>query len=232
MIRVCIVCEGATEVEFIKTCLTPHLLNHNVNAYPAIVQAPSGRHRGGRVTVERLARFISHEYHAAHRLTTLVDFYGFQDADGRTRQELEKAIIDEVARLTTGFDERFVRPYVQMHEFEGLLFSDVEQFQYVLDGWDADVRQALTDIRAQFQTPEDINDNRETAPSKRILATFPVGTYSKTEHGPVIAESIGLPAIRQQCPQFNEWMNMLEAWGSGIGTASPYIQQTRFGDFG
>jgi hypothetical protein len=214
MIRVCIVCEGATEVEFVKSCITPHLLDHGVNAYPSVLKAPSGRHPGGRVTVERLARFISHEYHAAHRLTTLVDFYGFRDAGGRTRQELEQAIFDEVAKHTTGFDPRFVRPYVQMHEFEGLLFSDVEQFQYVLDGWNAGVRQALIDIRTQFTTPEDINNNRETAPSKRILAAFPNGTYSKTEHGPVIAESIGLSVIRRQCPQFNGWMNMLEAWGT------------------
>lgn len=214
MIRVCIVCEGPTEVEFVKSCLTQHLLNHGVNAYPTILQAPSGRHRGGRVTVERLARFISHEYHAADRLTTLVDFYGFRDADGRTRKELEQAILDDVALSTTGFDPRFVRPYVQMHEFEGLLFSDVEQFQYVLDGWDDGVRQTLTTVRAQFQTPEDINNNRQTAPSKRIIAAFSGSGYSKTEHGPVIAEAIGLNVIRQQCPQFDSWMRMLEAWGT------------------
>lgn len=217
MIRVCIVCEGTTEVEFVKVCLTPHLLDYGVNAYPALIQAPSGKHRGGRVTVERLARFISHEYHAADRLTTLVDFYGFRDADGCTRQELEQKIFDSVAKLTTGFDPRFVCPYIQMYEFEGLLFSDVEQFLYVLDGWSADVRQALVDIRSQFQTPEDINNSRETAPSKRILATFPDGSYSKTEHGPVIAEAIGLAAIREQCPQFHSWMTMLEAWGERNG---------------
>jgi len=214
MIRVCIVCEGATEVEFVKACLTPHLLGHGVNAYPSVLQAPSGRHRGGRVTVERLARFISHEYHAADRLTTLVDFYGFQDADGRTRQELEKAILDDVTKFNAGLDPRFVSPYVQMHEFEALLFSDVQQFQYVLDGWSADVRQTLIDIRAQFSSPEDINNSRETAPSKRILKTFPDGTYSKTEHGPVIAEAIGLAVIRRECAQFNDWMNLLEAWGT------------------
>jgi hypothetical protein len=213
MIRVCIVCEGATEVEFVKACITPHLLNCNVNAYPVILQAPSGRHRGGRVTVERLARFISHEYYDADRLTTLVDFYGFQDANGRTRQELGQAIVSEVTRIKPSFDPRFVRPYVQMHEFEGILFSDVEQFQYVLDGWSPSVRQALIDIRAQFVTPEDINNSRETAPSKRILAAFPDGVYSKVEHGPVIAESIGLRVIREQCPLFNDWVNMMEGWG-------------------
>jgi hypothetical protein len=213
LIRVCIVCEGVTEVEFVKSCLTPHLLNHGVNAYPVLVQAPSGRHRGGRVTVERLARFISHEYHASDRLTTLVDYYGFQDSGGRTRQALEQAIVDCVASHVAGFDRRFVSPYVQMHEFEGLLFSDVEKFQYVLDGWNDRVRQALVAIRSQFSTPEEINNNRETAPSKRILAAFPEGTYSKPEHGPVIAEAIGLDCIRRQCQQFDAWIRMMEAWG-------------------
>ncbi len=214
MIRVCVVCEGPTEVEFVKSCITPHLLNHGVNAYPSVLQAPSGRHRGGRVTIERLARFISHEYHAADRLTTLVDFYGFQDANGRSRQALEQAILDATTTITPQLDLRFVQPYVQMHEFEGLLFSDIEQFRCVLDGWNATVRQTLIDIRSQYPTPEDINNSRVTAPSKRILAAFPNGSYNKTEHGPVIAESIGLATIRGQCPQFNEWMQMLETWGN------------------
>lgn len=212
MIRLCIVCEGPTEVEFVKSCLTPHLFSHGLNAYPSILQAPSGRHRGGRVTVERVAKFISHQYHEADRITTLVDYYGFQDADRRSRQELEQAIIDRVSQCTTGFDLRYVHPYVQMHEFEGLLFSDIEQFQFVLDGWSNKVREQLKKIRSQFPTPEDINNRRETAPSKRILSAFPDGTYSKTEHGPLIAEAIGLTAIRQQCPQFNDWVQKLESW--------------------
>ena len=66
----------------------------------------------------------------------------------------------------------------------------------------------------EFTTPEDINNSRETAPSKRIMHIFPEGTYSKTEHGPLIAESIGIDAIRAKCPAFNEWVSKLEAWGS------------------
>jgi len=214
MKRVCVVCEGATEVEFVKSCLTPHLTAFDVYAYPSILRAPSGRHRGGRVTVDRLARFISHEYHAADRITTLVDFYGFQDAAGRSCAELESCIMEGIIGYEATIDTRFVKPYVQMYEFEGLLFSDVECFEYVLDGWDADVRKALTAMRAQFPCPEDINDSPETAPSKRILATFPSGTYSKTEHGPLIASEIGLATIRAQCPRFHQWMSHLEAWGA------------------
>lgn len=65
MIRICIVCEGQTEVEFVKSCLAPYLLCSQVLAFPSLLQAPSGNHRGGRVTVERLVKFISHQYHQA-----------------------------------------------------------------------------------------------------------------------------------------------------------------------
>lgn len=213
MIRVCIVCEGGTEVEFIKSCLTPHLLSHGVYAYPVILQAPSGGHRGGRVSVERLARMISHEYFSADRLTTLVDYYGFQNADGRTCEDLENDIFVQAKRFASRpLDLRFVRPYVQMYEFEGLLFSDVEQFRCVLDGWNDEVRENLIDIRSRFTTPEDINNHRETAPSKRIISVFSDGSYNKTEHGPLIAEKIGLATIRRECPRFNAWLALLEEW--------------------
>lgn len=214
MKRVCIICEGQTEVAFVTNCLAPYLTTSNLRAFAVLLQAPSGGHRGGRVTIERLVRFMSHQYHETDRLTTLVDFYGFQDREGRSRAELETAILDGVAQRTTGFDARFVLPYVQMHEFEGLLFSDVEQFEWVQDGWNEHTHAALSDVRASFPCPEDINDSPETAPSKRLLKIFGAATYSKTEHGPLIAEAIGLDVIRQHCPQFDDWVGKLQAWGN------------------
>jgi hypothetical protein len=204
-------------VEFIKSCVTPHLIGFKVHAYPSILQSPSGRHRGGNVTVERLARFLSHEYHAADRLTTFVDFYGFSDTNGRSRHELEQAILERVIEVMTDCNTLFVRPYVQMHEFEALLFSDIDQFQFAGDGWSDGVRRQLTAVATQFPCPEDIDNHPKTAPSKRILGAFPKGTYSKTEHGPLIAEAIGLPSIRECCPQFDEWMLWLEALGGEVG---------------
>lgn len=122
--RICVVCEGSTEVNFVNSCLAPHLLEHGICAYPTPLRAPSGNHRGGRVTVERLGRFISHELHAADRITTLVDYYGFSDAKARSCVQLEQDIAEEVVRRAPSADPRFVRPYIQMYEFEGLLFSD------------------------------------------------------------------------------------------------------------
>jgi len=213
MIRVCIVCESSTETEFIKSCLSPHLRQYNLEAYPSILKAHSGRHSGGRVRIERLVNFISHEYHHTDRLTTLVDFYGFQDAKGRSQQVLEQEILNGVIKRSGRFDKRFILPYIQMYEFEGLLFSDIEKFQLVRTGWNSKVRKKLIDVRTQFPTPEDINNHRETAPSKRILAAFQNREYNKKEHGPLIAEAIGLATIREKCPRFNDWVSKLEAWG-------------------
>lgn len=213
MIRLGVVCEGQTEVEFVKTCLLPHLLAHQVEAVPRLLQAPSGRHRGGRVTVERLANFLAHEYPAFHRLTTLVDFYGFQDRAGRDRATLELAILHAVqAQVGKRFNAQAVFPYVQMHEFEGLLFADIAHFNWVHDPLPEADHTALTDIRSAVASPEDINDSPETAPSKRLHRLFG-RSYSKTEHGPLIAETIGLESIRQQCPRFHAWVSRLEAWG-------------------
>lgn len=213
MIRVCIVCEGQTEVEFVKSCLAPYLLNHQVQAFPSLLRSRSGNHRGGRVTVERLVNFMSHQYHQTDRITTLVDFYGFQDRNGRNRAQLETDIRTGVAAATTGYDARFVLPYVQMYEFEGLLFTDPLAFDWVEDGWNQQSRAALQQVRRDFPSPEDINDGPQTAPSKRIMSIFEEGAYSKTEHGPLIAEAIGIDAIRRQCPNFDAWVTQIQEWG-------------------
>ena len=62
-------------------------------------------------------------------------------------------------------------------------------------------------IKAAFDTPEHINNGLKTAPSKRILSLLL--EYRKTLHGPLIAEDIGLDAIRNECLHFNAWVELL-----------------------
>jgi len=212
MIRVCIICEGPTEVNFVNRCLEPYLRPSGISAYGTILSAKLRRHPGGRVNVGRLATKISLHYSEADRVTTLVDFYGFQDRGGRSRAELEADILAGAARVTMGYDARFVLPYVQMYEFEGLLFTDPQAFEWVEDGWNDNTKRRLEAVTQEFSSPEKINDSLETAPSRRIARIFG-GAYSKTEHGPLIAESIGMDAIRDKCPAFSEWVGKLQAWG-------------------
>jgi hypothetical protein len=208
--RLCVICEGHTEAEFVSQCLEPHLRSFDLHVFPSLLKTRAGSQGGGNVTVERLAKHISHEYKCSNYITTLVDYYGFKKADGRSKQQLEADIAAETQKHIATFDGRRIIPYVQMHEFEALLFSDVEQFVFVLDGWNAKTRQALLSIKADFPTPEDINNSRLTAPSKRIERVFSNGEYSKREHGPIVAGEIGLSKIREECPQFDAWVEALE----------------------
>jgi uncharacterized protein DUF4276 len=53
-----------------------------------------------------------------------------------------------------------------------------------------------------------VNDNKETAPSKRILKMSP--GYEKPLYGSLAASEIGLRIIRRECCLFNSWLSELE----------------------
>ena len=142
-------------------------------------------------------------------VTSLVDFYGFRKKGERSVEQLEGDLTREINRKSLG--TRRVFPYVQKHEFEGLLFSDPSAFQMIADVDERDVA-ALSQIREQFCSPEDINDRRENAPSKRIMRT--VRKYNKAVYGWSIAQEIGLAKICEECPRFGAWLTRLEELGS------------------
>lgn len=105
--------------------------------------------------------------------------------------------------------ERFI-PYVQMHEFEALLFTAPEVLGSVSGGsGEGDAVRRLQQVANDFATPEEIDDGEATAPSKRILGVTP--GYEKVAHGVIAASRIGLRAIRAACPNFDRWMRKLEA---------------------
>ena len=106
--------------------------------------------------------------------------------------------------------ERFI-PFVVMHEFEALLFSDCASLSRVTSREATGPR--LQDIRDAFSSPEEINDSPETAPSKRILTLDP--SYQKVVAGTLAAHHMGLDCIRGQCPHFNSWLTKLEERASG-----------------
>lgn len=205
MIRLAVSVEGETEEEFVNESLAPHLRQNGVFPTPVLI----GRARrpvrgGGNVSIDRLVEEMRHLSKSFDAVTSLVDFYGFR----RKGSKLPKDLVEEIRSRIGQFDEGSLLPYVQLHEFEGLLFSNVEAFVQVLP--DAPVAE-LKSIRSMFGTPEDINDHPDTAPSKRIQTLIP--RYRKTLHGPLLALEIGLDAIRRECPRFDAWLGQLEALG-------------------
>ncbi len=110
------------------------------------------------------------------------------------------------AGMGRSFDRRRFVPYVMMHEFEAMLFSDCSGFCRAVGR--ADLSAPLEEIRRAFATPEDIDDSQETAPSKRILHLLP--SYEKPLMGNLGVLQIGLDTIRAECPHFNGWLERLE----------------------
>lgn len=203
LIRLAISVEGPTEEEFVNRLIADHLRTKGIDTRPVSL--------GGNVTIQKLAREMVNLFWGYDFATSLVDFYGFRGKDNRTICQLEDAVADEVNRLIRRkWDQRRVFPYVQRHEFEGLLFSDVESFSTLgLSEINETCLESLRRIRGRFNTPEDVNDDGATAPSKRIESLIP--RYIKLLHGPLVAEETGLERIRAECPRFDSWVARLES---------------------
>ena len=209
MIRLAISVEGETEERFVKQVLVDHLRANGVEPVPILPH-----HRGGNISVDRLAPTMADLLWHFDFVTSLVDFYGFRGKSNLTPQGLEACIDQEVTkRINRSSNESTVFSYVQRHEFESLLYSDTNVFAMLYHAPHEAVT-ILQKIRNQFRTPEDINDNPETAPSKRILRVIP--RYDKRNDGPDLAVAIGLNVIRKECHRFDEWVTRLESLPRGL----------------
>lgn len=216
MTRLAISVEGQTEEEFVKESLAVHLRERGVYAEPILLGRARRRVRGGgNVTIDGLAKEMRHLRGSYDAVTSLVDFYGFRGKKTMSPDDLIQAI-RRSARRTRRLRDQSVFPYVQMHEFEGLLFSHVDAFEAVFHNAPME---DLRSIRFAFDTPEHINDSKDTAPSKRIGKL--IQSYRKTLHGPLLAERIGLDRIRAECPRFDAWLRRLESLGISPHSSAP-----------
>ena len=214
MKRLIVVCEGPTEKEFCQDILYPHFQQFGI-----VIEAPIIKHSsGGIVPWWILKRQLEkHLSEGNVTVTTFIDYYGIKDEHAFPKMDVAKNAhhhIDRVRILEQAMcddlpDEcrhRFI-PHLQLHEFESLLFSDVDVFVRNFADYEFDL-QELKKVKAEFPNPEDINNSPKTAPSKRLENAVP--GYQKVLYGNCIAMDIGLNKIRQSCPHFNEWINALE----------------------
>jgi len=120
---------------------------------------------------------------------------------------IEGALRDDLARrMGAGFDKNRFVPFVTMHEFESLLFSNCSAFARGIGR--SKLEGAFQKIRDQFESPEEIDDSPQTAPSKRVEVLVP--DYEKPLHGTLAALEVGLESMREECPHFDQWLTDLE----------------------
>lgn len=220
MRRAVVICEGQTEEAFISRVLYPVLSGTGLHLQGITVETSPG-HKGGALRYDRLRPALRNALAGGRvvAVTTLIDYYklapdfpGYASAMAQTNLSLRLGVLEaalhaDVVRHTGCDPTRFI-PYIQPHEFEALLFSDVASLSTVEAGWIAALA-ALRQARMEAATPEDINNGHETKPSARLESLLRHPSYSKLRHGPIAAERIGLGRIEAECPHFAGWLNKL-----------------------
>ncbi|MCD4653402.1 DUF4276 family protein [bacterium] len=90
--------------------------------------------------------------------------------------------------LSKDIGERRFIPYIQLHEFEALVFADPEKLNSEYLERNQEIGR-LVEISSR-ENPELINEGFETAPSKRILKEIP--EYNKVTAGSEVTGLIGV----------------------------------------
>jgi len=218
-----VVVEGQTEQTFVRDVLGPATSHQGVYLYPALIGKPG--HKGGDIRFDRAKNDIGNFLRQRQEtyVSTMFDYFRI-GGDWPGRPEIDR-LIKSGGALTAGQKaniletatqqaieelypqsnarQRFI-PYIEMHEFEALLFSDA---RVLAEKADIDIS-AINRILDEHGEPEEINDDPLQAPSKQIMALN--NSYRKVAMGKAITETIGIANLRQKCSHFNAWLDELE----------------------
>ena len=210
MKTVIIICEGPTEEVFCSNLLSQSLQN----SCRIEIRLLGGNCNWQRIK-DMAEKALKQQKNAL--VTTFFDYYGVKTkkfpnwketvginkANVRERIEiLENGMLEEI---DSNLRYRFI-PYVQLHEFEALLFNNIEVFDDMFEFEQYD-RAELLNVFNEFPDPEMIDQGTETSPSHRLIKIIPA--YRKVIQGNAIAEKIGIEQIRQKNKHFNDWIEQL-----------------------
>ncbi len=219
-----ILCEGQTEERFVKEVLSPYLLQFNIYPKPILLLTSKKKNaRGGMLSYAQAKRDLGilqkrHKDNSSehHLFTTMFDYYALpDDFPGVDKSVKIQDVRDRVSFLEQEFAKdlnciSFI-PYIQLHEFEALLFVDITRLktEYPLS---SDRIQKLKEETDKYGDPEMINDSPMTAPSKRIIeAVEPYYHYNKVQSGVAVTSVIGIEALLECCQHFKEWIENIKS---------------------
>jgi len=224
-----VLCEGQTEQGFVEEVLRPYLQNYGVTGVKGILITTNKKKnaRGAMLTYKHaetdinLLRLTKQDNsYERHVFTTMIDLYalpddfpGFKKAstilDPYARVEaLEKSFFEAVG------EKRFI-PYIQLHEFEALLFCGISYLSRIYPACEKRCEQLTKDLQ-KAGNPELIDNGPLTAPSKRIIKviegekkTHYNYNYNKPATGKAVTKEVGIDDLRAQCQHFNQWIEKL-----------------------
>lgn len=158
MIRLNITAEGFSEERFVSDILTPHLLNFNIYTYvrKALTNRKMGK-RGGIVGYAKFKNDITQWFRECPDVyhSTLIDLYGLSgDFPGQaTTKHLDPynrvKEMERLLKVDLAF-HKFI-PYIQLHEYETLLFSNTDLMEQWLGLYNKNLpNQCFTRIRSSM----------------------------------------------------------------------------------
>lgn len=138
MKRVYIVVEGQTEQEFVNSVISPYLQEFGILSVTPVLVRTSRTGRGGMVSYSHLANTIKPllmSEKSDYIVTTFIDFFRLPHdmphyEDSMKKPDKIEQIQSLEAAINEAIDDRRFFSYIQLHEFEALLFSSNKGFEY------------------------------------------------------------------------------------------------------
>lgn len=217
-----ILCEGQTEEKFVKDVLKPYLKGHGIVVKSRLLVTSRKKDTSGGLfsyqqvkrDLEIWMREVSLRNSETHYFTTMLDLYALSnDFPGAIQSKSVADAYIRVENIETAFGSdinspNFI-PYIQLHEFESLLFCDIEKLAIEYPKCQKEIEKLKETLHSYNDNPELIDNSPHTAPSKRIIAAIEGKRkykYNKPRSGAVVTGAIGLSLLMQRCKHFREWI--------------------------
>ncbi len=217
-----VITEGQSETNFVKKVLNEYFWSLNeTKLIPITVMTKNDKKRGrmykgGMSTFEKARTTIKKTLEGLKNketfVTTMFDFYklptdtpGLKEAKKINDPYGKIKCIEEKISACEKIYKKVYFPYIQLHEFEALLFSDLDAVQKFY--FETDIN-SLRECVETGGNPELINNGEKTSPSKRILSC--ISNYDKVTDSVSILKEIGVDKLKESCKHFSEWIDGLE----------------------
>lgn len=218
MKRLVLIVEGESEESFVNHVLCPYLCAEGL--YNAVQCFKIKHSNGGLSQYSHIKKDILNTiYEKDVVVSMMVDFYrlpsdfpGFDELRGTLSHKEQVALLE--ARMKKDMEETQGRtfdnfiPYIQLHEFEALVFSSIKGVDFLFEKNEVDYK-GLTAVFQEYPNPEDINNHPDTAPSVRLKKLIP--GYNKVVHGVEMVKAVGMEDILAKCPRFRKWVEDMKA---------------------
>lgn len=216
MKRLVVIAEGETEESFVNNILISYFNSLGIYNY---IQCFKTKHSNGGLSKYSYIKqdIIKIIYETDVVVTTLLDFYrlpsdfpGYKQNNAlphdRWVEIIEGQIKEDIERTQEQRFDNFI-PYIQLHEFEALIFSSIAGIDALFEKSEVKYRdfQAVID---SYPNPENINNGPDSAPSVRLKQLIP--GYDKVVYGVGIISEIGMETVLSRCPRFNGWIKKLK----------------------